>query len=144
MLHFEVVSGNSLPSGDAEAAREVWRTIKPYSLPDLDALLKRRLELRCLPGKRRAQLRRLFDDLPGSMRQVQEPIPADYHVGAGYGLGTEIDSALQPLPVHPRAAERVPGNQPPWGTGLPLETRLTDLKEPLTLTLLSDAVLTDD
>jgi CRISPR-associated protein Csx10 len=40
--------------------------------------------------------------------------------------------------------ERVPGDQSPWSTGLPLKTRITDLKETLTLTLLSDAVLVDD
>jgi CRISPR-associated protein Csx10 len=40
--------------------------------------------------------------------------------------------------------ERVPDDYPPWSTGLPLKTRVTDLKQPLTLTLLSDAVLVDD
>jgi hypothetical protein len=150
MLNFEVVSGNSLSSGESEAERDVWRTIKPYTLPNTDTLLKQRLELRCLPGKRRAQLRRFFDDLPARMRQVQdEALPAFQEllarIGRDRAAGSAVTAALQALgdpaaskPFYWRRVTRqgeqrdahgLPDLIEAWSFGYRLDTPATDYEE---------------
>lgn len=64
IVHFEVVTNNSLPANtsDPRQVREITR--RPCSLAEIERLLDFRKSLKILPSKRYSQLRALFGDVP--------------------------------------------------------------------------------
>jgi hypothetical protein len=66
-VHFDLVESNALPSPLDRPEGAYRATRKPSTLGELDDLLAARLSLMRLPGRRRNQLRMLFDELrPGA------------------------------------------------------------------------------
>lgn len=82
ILNFIVVTGNQVIADDGdEIQQEYSQTLRPYFVsedaPDewginIEPLLEARFALRGLPGKRRAEFKRLYDDLPEDNKKPSE------------------------------------------------------------------------
>lgn len=82
VLNFIVVTGNQVIADDGDEIQQEYRqTLRPYFVsedaPDewginIEPLLEARFALRGLPGKRRAEFKRLYDDLPEDNKKPSE------------------------------------------------------------------------